>query len=81
MVLYHNWRHAFNVCQLMFAMLTVSVPVGGGRSPLFMCTSWLSPMHFYFTEKLPHDYPAATHICPVYGSVYLTTVSLKLQNH
>ena len=25
MVLYHNWRHAFNVCQLMFAMLTVSV--------------------------------------------------------
>lgn len=24
MVLYHNWRHAFNVCQLMFAMLTVS---------------------------------------------------------
>ncbi|KAF7245033.1 Dual 3',5'-cyclic-AMP and -GMP phosphodiesterase 11A [Varanus komodoensis] len=22
MVLYHNWRHAFNVCQLMFAMLT-----------------------------------------------------------
>lgn len=25
MVLYHNWRHAFNVCQLMFAMLTVSI--------------------------------------------------------
>lgn len=23
MVLYHNWRHAFNVCQCMFAMLTV----------------------------------------------------------
>ncbi|XP_015277927.1 PREDICTED: dual 3',5'-cyclic-AMP and -GMP phosphodiesterase 11A [Gekko japonicus] len=23
MVLYHNWRHAFNVCQLMFAMLTI----------------------------------------------------------
>ncbi|KAM7407410.1 hypothetical protein PAMA_003233 [Pampus argenteus] len=22
MVLYHNWRHAFNVCQCMFAMLT-----------------------------------------------------------
>lgn len=32
MVLYHNWRHAFNVCQLMFAMLTVSVLSGGGRS-------------------------------------------------
>ncbi|XP_034284240.1 dual 3',5'-cyclic-AMP and -GMP phosphodiesterase 11A isoform X2 [Pantherophis guttatus] len=24
MVLYHNWRHAFNVCQLMFAMLTTA---------------------------------------------------------
>ncbi|TNN25565.1 Dual 3',5'-cyclic-AMP and -GMP phosphodiesterase 11A [Liparis tanakae] len=24
MVLYHNWRHAFNVCQCMFAMLTVN---------------------------------------------------------
>ncbi|XDV31136.1 hypothetical protein PO909_033894 [Leuciscus waleckii] len=23
MVLYHNWRHAFNVCQCMFSMLTV----------------------------------------------------------
>lgn len=33
MVLYHNWRHAFNVCQLMFAMLTVSVCSDGGRSP------------------------------------------------
>lgn len=30
MVLYHNWRHAFNVCQLMFAMLTVSVCVSVG---------------------------------------------------
>lgn len=26
MVLYHNWRHAFNVCQCMFAMLTVNNP-------------------------------------------------------
>lgn len=25
MVLYHNWRHAFNVCQCMFAMLTVKI--------------------------------------------------------
>ncbi|KAF0026399.1 hypothetical protein F2P81_021136 [Scophthalmus maximus] len=25
MVLYHNWRHAFNVCQCMFAMLTVNI--------------------------------------------------------
>uniref|UniRef100_A0A6Q2YYE3 Phosphodiesterase n=1 Tax=Esox lucius TaxID=8010 RepID=A0A6Q2YYE3_ESOLU len=24
MVLYHNWRHAFNVCQCMFAMLTTA---------------------------------------------------------
>ncbi|XP_053124414.1 dual 3',5'-cyclic-AMP and -GMP phosphodiesterase 11A isoform X3 [Hemicordylus capensis] len=24
MVLYHNWRHAFNVCQLMFAQLTTA---------------------------------------------------------
>ncbi|KAL6036083.1 hypothetical protein STEG23_018004, partial [Scotinomys teguina] len=24
LVLYHNWRHAFNVCQLMFAMLTTA---------------------------------------------------------
>ncbi|XP_045052248.2 dual 3',5'-cyclic-AMP and -GMP phosphodiesterase 11A isoform X3 [Desmodus rotundus] len=24
MVLYHNWRHAFNVCQLMFALLTTA---------------------------------------------------------
>lgn len=32
MVLYHNWRHAFNVCQLMFAMLTVSMVSDGGRS-------------------------------------------------
>ena len=23
-VTYHNWRHAFNVCQTMFAMLYVS---------------------------------------------------------
>lgn len=27
MVLYHNWRHAFNVCQCMFAMLTVLLTV------------------------------------------------------
>ena len=32
MVLYHNWRHAFNVCQLMFALLTVSVFGEGERS-------------------------------------------------
>lgn len=25
MVPYHNWRHAFNVCQCMFAMLTVKI--------------------------------------------------------
>lgn len=24
-VTYHNWRHAFNVAQMMFAILTVSV--------------------------------------------------------
>ncbi|TRY88845.1 hypothetical protein DNTS_016931 [Danionella cerebrum] len=24
MVLYHNWRHAFNVCQFMFSMLTTA---------------------------------------------------------
>jgi len=23
-VTYHNWRHAFNVAQMMFAILTVS---------------------------------------------------------
>ncbi|CAB1328526.1 unnamed protein product, partial [Coregonus sp. 'balchen'] len=27
MVLYHNWRHAFNVCQCMFAILTWAVSV------------------------------------------------------
>lgn len=26
-VTYHNWRHAFNVAQMMFAVLTVSVSI------------------------------------------------------
>ena len=24
-IAYHNWRHAFNVCQSMFALMTVGV--------------------------------------------------------
>jgi hypothetical protein len=24
-VTYHNWRHAFNVAQMMFAIITVSI--------------------------------------------------------
>lgn len=29
-VTYHNWRHAFNVAQMMFAILTVSCAVTNG---------------------------------------------------
>lgn len=34
-VIYHNWRHAFNVAQSMFAMLHVSYN-GGTQSQLTM---------------------------------------------
>ncbi|VCX20098.1 unnamed protein product, partial [Gulo gulo] len=37
MVLYHNWRHAFNVCQLMFAMLTIVILRGPGDLHVLFC--------------------------------------------
>lgn len=61
MVLYHNWRHAFNVCQLMFAMLTVSVFSAGGSSSgivvlqaffTFPCL-WQIAMQFIWRWNLP----------------------------
>lgn len=55
MVLYHNWRHAFNVCQLMFAMLTVSVFGDDGRSPVICEDLQASPSHSHFSDKLPCD--------------------------
>ncbi|KAB0379897.1 hypothetical protein FD755_007681, partial [Muntiacus reevesi] len=45
MVLYHNWRHAFNVCQLMFAMLTVSVS-GSALAQLYGTSATLEHHHF-----------------------------------
>lgn len=33
-VTYHNWRHAFNVAQMMFAILTVS-------SKMFLCVCFV----------------------------------------
>lgn len=65
MVLYHNWRHAFNVCQLMFAMLTVSVFVEGGGSWSARVDPQLPPIYSCFIEKMPHNYSMATHICLV----------------
>ena len=55
MVLYHNWRHAFNVCQLMFAMLTVSVFGDSGRSSVTCEDLLASPSHAHFSDKLPYD--------------------------
>lgn len=52
MVLYHNWRHAFNVCQLMFAMLTVSVFSDGGSSFVIM-RPYGPSSHFCVCDKLP----------------------------
>lgn len=54
MVLYHNWRHAFNVCQLMFAMLTVSVFSDGGSSFVIM-RPYGPSSHFCVCDKLPCD--------------------------
>nr|KAF6450842.1 phosphodiesterase 11A [Molossus molossus] len=53
MVLYHNWRHAFNVCQLMFAMLTVSVCGDGGRSPGVCADQRASPPHVLVWDTVP----------------------------
>lgn len=83
MVLYHNWRHAFNVCQLMFAMLTVSVFSDGERSPVihgdlqasssrFPCL-WLIAMWFIWHWNLPTW---------LWGDVFHSNVwALKLWHH
>lgn len=55
MVLYHNWRHAFNVCQLMFAMLTVSVFSDGESHLSFVWASRPSPSRFRVCDTLPCD--------------------------
>uniref|UniRef100_A0A672QQ95 3',5'-cyclic-GMP phosphodiesterase n=1 Tax=Sinocyclocheilus grahami TaxID=75366 RepID=A0A672QQ95_SINGR len=47
MVLYHNWRHAFNVCQCMFSMLTVS-----DLLCVCFCIKTLPKTSFYFL-RLP----------------------------
>lgn len=55
MVLYHNWRHAFNVCQLMFAMLTVSVFSDGESHLSFVWASRPSASRFRVCDTLPCD--------------------------
>lgn len=52
MVLYHNWRHAFNVCQLMFAMLTVSAS-SAGEGRLSFPSLWWIALWFVLHWNLP----------------------------
>ena len=45
-VIYHNWRHAFNVAQTMFSMLTVR------RIILFLCCFYIFKKQFEIIEEL-----------------------------
>jgi hypothetical protein len=48
-VTYHNWRHAFNVAQMMFAIITVSTKVHPKVSRL---ATWSKNYRWYISLPL-----------------------------
>lgn len=46
-VTYHNWRHAFNVAQMMFAIITVSVVLSFVETyPVHFCSLFVRNFSF-----------------------------------